>query len=72
MVHRGEALTVRAVLDGSVGVQPHARHARGDALMDKITREDLRAAAALAIEMHEAGQVTINPETGTTSWTDLR
>jgi len=40
--------------------------------MDKIAKADLRAAAALAIEMHEAGQVTINPETGTTSWTDLR
>ena len=33
--------------------------------MDKITREDLRAAAALAIEMHEAGEGAINPETGT-------
>ena len=33
--------------------------------MNKITKADLRALAALAIEMHEAGEGTINPETGT-------
>ena len=33
--------------------------------MDKIAKADLRAAAALAVEMHEAGEGAINPETGT-------
>jgi len=33
--------------------------------MPEITKADLRAAAALAVEMHEAGEGKIHPGTGT-------